>query len=143
MPAIPTESSPGTSGPLSFPLPSRGGSVSGRGVWLAFVVGGVFAIIAGLALVYSIRPNEVLAVPAAGSSSPLSEPPIVVPVDLPVAGPPSASSTTPAAPPIPVVAPKPKPATTKAPTRGSPNPACNPPYTINENGVKRYKVECL
>ncbi|EYF00783.1 Hypothetical protein CAP_9002 [Chondromyces apiculatus DSM 436] len=35
-----------------------------------------------------------------------------------------------------------RPATTTA-TRPTPKPDCNPPYTINEQGHKRYKRECL
>ncbi|PKN49873.1 MAG: serine/threonine protein kinase [Deltaproteobacteria bacterium HGW-Deltaproteobacteria-20] len=143
MPAIPTESSPGTSGPLSLQLPSPGGAVSGRGIWLAFVVGSVFAIIAGLVLVYSLRPNQdsARAVPAA--SSPSLEPNIAVDADVSETGSPSsvaAAVSSPNPPRSTVAAPKPR---ATPPTRGSPNPACNPPYTINENGVKRYKVECL
>lgn len=148
MPAIPTESSPGTSGPLSLQLSSPGTAVSGRGIWLAFVVGGLFAIIAGLAFVYSLRPDQdpVLAVPSAGP--PPSEPDIVASADAYEASRPSASFVAPAAsssspPRGTVAAPKPRTTPTQAPARESPNPACNPPYTINENGVKRYKVECL
>jgi serine/threonine-protein kinase len=75
-------------------------------------------------------------VPAAPTSAVAASPPIAIPPDPTL----SASSTPPTPRPPPIIPVSPKRASRATPNA---NAACNPPYTVDEQGVHQFKRECV
>lgn len=107
----------------------------------ALVAAGLVLVVAGAVGVRALLrpPQSPPALPVV-VQPPKPEP--VAPVPAPTAPEPTPAVPEPAA-----VAKPPKPAPVAAPRRDeAPKPAadrCNPPFTIDANGVKQFKVECL
>ena len=92
----------------------------------------------------SAPPPVVIASAAAAAAAPVPVPaPVPEPTD-PV--PPSATAAAPPAPsthpPVRAAA-SPPPASARPPPAPAPRRDCNPPYTIDTNGRKKYKLECM
>jgi serine/threonine-protein kinase len=128
------------------------------GMWIAAAA--AIALIGGIAFV-ATRPGPPAPQPAAAPSAPKTEN-----VEKPAAPPPTPSAA-PAPTPTPAPAPKPsetasEPTPTAKPTgkpvvvaptgpaakpsakpSGAPKPNCDPPYTIDPEGNKHYKMECI
>lgn len=75
---------------------------------------------------------------SSSSPSPITPLPAPTPAPSPVAAPPPAPSPSPSH----STKPAPKP-TTKPPQKHAPSKACDPPYTVGKDGVKKPKLECL
>jgi serine/threonine-protein kinase len=81
--------------------------------------------------------------PAAGSTSAPTTPPLAAPTPEPTPAPvPPAATPSPSAKPTATHAPTTKP-TTKPTVKHPPSKACDPPYTVGKDGVKKPKLECL
>lgn len=127
-------------GPLSVTVPPKNPRLR---LAVASVMLAAAALLVVALLVSLLRSTEdedpVVGVPSEPAPTPSParvEPPEPRPVEIapiPTPAPPAAPSTS-------VAEPAPKPTTKKPP---APRPNCNPPYTIDASGIKKYKRHCL
>jgi eukaryotic-like serine/threonine-protein kinase len=146
---------PATEEPVELPRRRVGVVVA---VFAAFIVLGVGVSVAlklarGRGSAPDGVPGETVSIAAAPSSSSVPSAAALSSVALPLAGSdeapvPSAdlaqtlpSSSKPAVRPTPAPPPSPRPTTSGGPAP-APKPGCNPPYTIDSEGHKHFKLEC-
>jgi serine/threonine-protein kinase len=115
-------------------------------VFLGALAGFVIALVLLFAFAQSGAEDRTAKPRTERSASPLTAPktPTNPPVAVPSADPVSSTATAPSAAPEPSAAP-PKATATRTKPGGRPKDRdqCNPPYTIDEEGHRRYKMECL
>jgi hypothetical protein len=119
------------------PFPSRRKTIA------LTAAAGVAVLIAGIAIGSMRQPGA----PATGTSSSAAS---AAPTPTPTPTPEPPATTTPAVPPSPTPSQPAKPPATpttkptaKPTTKHAPSKACDPPYTVGKDGVKKPKLECL